>query len=313
MFGGGKPTEPVRLVQLNVHPLKSGSDPAGPVRVGAAARPRGRPHLDAVDRDGRLVSAREVHELFRVVADTPTTDADARPAPCACARPGTPTCSLDQPGRRPPGAVRLFSLDLEAVPAGPAADAWLRVGARPYDVRLVWCDDPTRRSLQPGFSEPGDHAAFPDAFPVTWPHGVARRLNDWIAERAVERGEEPPAPSAHRAGSGANLVVDGDVPFAEDDWSRGPDRRGALPRGKPVDRCVMTTIDPQTLDTAKEPIRTLARHRLVGRQDPLRRPPGAGLVGPDPASATRSRVDLRRHPRSTGRSGSVIQPLQLPG
>ncbi|HEY0646092.1 MAG TPA: MOSC domain-containing protein, partial [Nocardioides sp.] len=32
---------------------------------------------------------------------------------------------------------------------------------------------------------------------------------------------------------------------------------------KRVGRCVMTSIDPETLATAKEPIRTLARHRLV--------------------------------------------------
>ncbi len=27
------------------------------------------------------------------------------------------------------------------------------------------------------------------------------------------------------------------------------------------DRCVLTTIDPQTLEMGKEPVRTLARHR----------------------------------------------------
>ena len=32
---------------------------------------------------------------------------------------------------------------------------------------------------------------------------------------------------------------------------------------KPTDRCVMTTIDLESLKTGKEPIRTLARHRLV--------------------------------------------------
>ena len=30
---------------------------------------------------------------------------------------------------------------------------------------------------------------------------------------------------------------------------------------KPVDRCVLTTIDPTTLERGPEPIRTLARHR----------------------------------------------------
>ena len=30
---------------------------------------------------------------------------------------------------------------------------------------------------------------------------------------------------------------------------------------KPVDRCVMTTVDPTTLERSHEPIRTLAKHR----------------------------------------------------
>ena len=30
---------------------------------------------------------------------------------------------------------------------------------------------------------------------------------------------------------------------------------------KPVDRCVLTTIEPSTLERGHEPIRTLAKHR----------------------------------------------------
>ena len=58
-------------------------------------------------------------------------------------------------------------------------------------------------------------------------------------------------------------MVDGDEPFAEDRW-RALTIGGVRFRvTKPVDRCVMTTIDARSLMTAKEPIRTLARHRKV--------------------------------------------------
>ena len=56
-------------------------------------------------------------------------------------------------------------------------------------------------------------------------------------------------------------MVSGSAPFAEDSW------RAALIGDVPFratmvcDRCVMTTIDRQSLASAKEPIRTLARHR----------------------------------------------------
>jgi uncharacterized protein YcbX len=251
----------VRLVQLNVHPLKSGA-----IRPLASATvlPRGLADDRSwmlVDGDGRLVSAREVHGLFRVVADTPATD----PAVSGALRlraPGHDDLVLDRPDGEPV-PVRLFSLDLHATPAGDAADEWLRsvLGA---DVRLVWCHDPTQRRLQPGFSAEDDHTAFADAFPVTVASLASlRQLNDWIAERALEVGEEHPEPLPVERFR-AILVVDGDEAFAEDHWqtlSVG----GVLFRvAKPVSRCVMTTIDRATLTTAKEPIRTLARHRLVG-------------------------------------------------
>ena len=128
-------------------------------------------------------------------------------------------------------------------------------------MRIIWCDDPTRRSLQPGFSQPGDHAAFPDSFPVTVANAASlRRLNDWITEGALERGDEPPDPLPMQRFR-PNLVVDGADPFAEDDWQTLTVGDVIFRRGKPVGRCTVTRIHPETLETAPEPIRTLARHR----------------------------------------------------
>lgn len=254
----------MRLVGLNVHPLKSGAiRPVGSIEVTPGGL-RGDRTWMVVDGDARLVSAREVHALFHVVADTPSTDPSLT---CALRlrKPGRPDLNLDEPTGEPE-PVRLFSLDLRAVAAGADADAWLRAALGRDDVRLVWCDDPTRRTLQPGYAEPGDHAAFPDAFPVSVASLASlRQLNDWIVERALELGEEPGDPLPVERFR-ANLVVDGDEPFAEDDW-RAITIGGLRFRvGKPVARCVMTSIDPLTLRTAREPIRTLARHRLVDKK-----------------------------------------------
>ena len=254
-------TTEVRLVGVNVHPLKSGAiRPVRSIDVLPGGL-RGDRTWMVVDGDARLVSAREAHPLFQVVADTPDTDPSVT---CALRlrRTGLPDLHLDPPVGEP-RPVRLFSLDLRAVPAGPEADGWLRTALGRDDVRLVWCDDPTRRTLQPGYAEPGDHAAFPDAFPVTVASLASmRQLNDWIVERALELGEEPPDPLPVERFR-ANLVVDGDEPFAEDRWQALTIRGTRFRVTKPVDRCVMTTIHPETLRTAKEPIRTLARHRRV--------------------------------------------------
>jgi uncharacterized protein YcbX len=251
----------LRLVQLNVHPLKSGA--IRPL-TSSTVLPRGLADDRTwmlVDGDRCLVSAREVHRLFTVVADTPATD----PSVAAALRlraPGHPDLLVDVP-QAAPVDVRLFSLHLRARPAGRDADAWLRAVLGRDDLHLVWCHAPEERTLQPGFSQPGDHAAFPDSFPVTIASLASmRRLDDWMVEQALELGEEPPDPLPVERFR-ANLVVDGDEPFAEDRWTRVVVGDVPFRVGKPVGRCVMATLDPVTLTTAKEPTRTLARHRRV--------------------------------------------------
>jgi uncharacterized protein YcbX len=251
----------LRLLQIDVHPLKSGAIRSVP---STAVQPRGLADDRSwmlIDGDGRLVSAREAPRLFTVVADTTATDPTVG-AGLRLRAPGVPDLEVAVPDGDAID-VRLFSLDLRARVAGTEADGWLREVLGRDDVRLVWCHDPSRRTLQPGFSQPGDHTAFADSFPVTIASLASlRRLNDWIVERSLELGEEPPEPLPIERFR-ANLVVDGGEPFGEDGWSRVVVGDVAFRVGKPVGRCMMATIDPATLTTSKEPTRTLARHRLV--------------------------------------------------
>ena len=88
-----------------------------------------------------------------------------------------------------------------------------------------------------------------------------RRLNQWILEGAVERGETS-VDEIVMLRFRPSVVVDGcDTAFAEDDW-RGVRVGGVRFRfAEHCDRCVLTTVDPETLKPGKEPLRTLARHR----------------------------------------------------
>lgn len=289
---------PVRLTGINVHPVKSTA--IRPVHDAYVDRPglRGDRRWMVVDADGVLVSARECHALFRIVADTPETD-PAVPGGVRLRATGHPDLLVAAP-RAGGVPVRLHRHDLTAVPAGEEADGWLRATTGRGDLRLVWCDDPTRRPLNPAYSSPGDHTAFPDGYPVTVASEVSlARLNDWVLETAVDRGEEPPGPLPMTRFR-PNLVVDGDAPFAEDEWTGLEIGTGAdvvrLRIAKPTDRCVMTTIDPATLATGPEPIRTLARHR---------RPVDVTLfaVSMVPETTGRVRVGDPVRGRSGGRSG----------
>lgn len=142
-----------------------------------------------------------------------------------------------------------------ALPAAAGANAWLSTQlSRP--VRLVWQPDPTRRALDPDEGGlVGDHVSLADVAPLllTSESSLAQ-LDAWTAD------EIPPLDMVRFR---PNIVIDGDpvTPFAEDSWSSiqlGDVRFRVL---GPCDRCVMTTIDPATLERGKEPIRTLAKHR----------------------------------------------------
>ena len=58
-----------------------------------------------------------------------------------------------------------------------------------------------------------------------------------------------------------NLVVRGCEPFAEDTWSRIRIGDTEMAVVKPCARCVVTTIDKETLEKGKEPLKTLASYR----------------------------------------------------
>lgn len=62
-----------------------------------------------------------------------------------------------------------------------------------------------------------------------------------------------------------NLVVETEVPFAEDTWIGRRLVIGdvVLRAVKACARCVVTTTDQETGERGREPLRTLARHRNV--------------------------------------------------
>ena len=60
---------------------------------------------------------------------------------------------------------------------------------------------------------------------------------------------------------GEGKLPTGAEPFAEDGWGTLRIGEVRFRTAEVCDRCVMTTIDPETIVAGKEPIRTLARHR----------------------------------------------------
>ncbi|KNX36439.1 MOSC domain-containing protein [Luteipulveratus halotolerans] len=250
----------MRLSALNIHPVKSTAiRPVDEAYVGRAGL-RGDREWMVVDSTGTLVSAREQPSLFDVVADTPHTDASVTGA-LRLRHPRLADLALS-PLEPQPVPVVLHKKDVLTTPAGAIADQWLREAIGRDDVRLMWCDDPTRRGLNPAYAQPDDHTAFADSAPLSLASTTSvRQLNDWTAETALDLGEPAPEPLPVQRFR-ANVIIEGaDEPFAEDGWRRVRIGDVTFRVPAPIDRCVMTTIDPASLDRGKEPIRTLARHR----------------------------------------------------
>lgn len=168
----------------------------------------------------------------------------------------------------PVGFSRLESATL----AHDDAHTWISTRVD-YPVRLVWQADPAQRSVsEPHGGLPGDTLSLADAGPLlVATEASLRRLNEWVAADAPlpDPAIDPKDVSGTAASAAPldivrfrpNVVIDGDEPFAEDNWSTLRIGGAAFRVTELCDRCVMTTIDPVTLAGGKEPIRTLARHR----------------------------------------------------
>lgn len=249
-----------RVVGLNLHPVKSCA--IRPVAVATVERAgfAGDRRWMVVDSDGKLVSAREEHRLFSIVPDTAETSSAVTQGLRLRAPDVDDLLVSSAPG--PEISVRLHRHGLSGSLVSREADEWVSTVVGRSGLRLVRCPDPTARALNPDFSAEGDHTAYADGYPVTLASRASlARLNEWIAQGAVERGDEAPPPLPMERFR-PNVVIDGDLEaFVEDSWSRVRLGGVSFRVAKAVDRCVMTTIDLADLETGKEPIRTLARHR----------------------------------------------------
>ncbi|MFK0088370.1 MOSC domain-containing protein [Pseudomonas sp. NPDC090755] len=135
--------------------------------------------------------------------------------------------------------------------AGDEAAQWLSefIGK---NVRLVHVPEQRTRFLPGGYGHNDDRVAFADGFPLLL-------IGQASLDDLVQKVGRPLEMLRFRP----NLVVEGAEPFAEDGWKRIRIGELELRVIKPCERCILTTIDPQTGERSpdREPLTTLKTYR----------------------------------------------------
>jgi len=118
-------------------------------------------------------------------------------------------------------------------------------------VRLVHIADGFKRNVNPQYAvREGDQTGFADGYPILIISEESLNDLNTRLETAVPMNRFRP-----------NLIVKGCDPYAEDTWNKLKIGDVELAIVKPCARCVVTTIDKDTLEQSKEPLKTLNQYR----------------------------------------------------
>ena len=245
----------MHVTDLWIHPVKSlGGQAIDSARVEPWGL-EGDRRWGLVDPSGEKVTARDLHALLRLHAEQ-VDDETIR------IHDGGESILVDIPLGLPPIPVSHARQGF-APPADQDVSEWIseRVG-RP--LRLVWQEEPTQRRMSGAHGGlDGDTLSLADAGPLLLTSEASlAQLQEWVDARAAE--DDPGAGAAlplSMVRFRPNVVIDGGEPFDEDGWGTLRIGEVRFRTAEVCDRCVMTTIDPETIVAGKEPIRTLARHR----------------------------------------------------
>lgn len=194
--------------------------------------------------DGRFLTQRNYPKLALV---TPTVSNKE----LALYAPGMDIVTVPIQNSGPSRPVDIWrSKGVQAIDQGEIAAEWFSywLGA---SARLVHIAEGYIRKLNEKYAvNMDDHTAFADGYPILL-------ASDESLADLNARLETPLPMNRFRP----NLVVKGCEPFAEDTWKRI--RIGDIEMAvvKPCARCMVTTIDKETLAKSKEPLKTLNTYR----------------------------------------------------
>lgn len=259
----------MHLSSLHVYPLKS----ARGISLDQVELDDFGPVLDRrwmlINPDRIVVTRREAHRMALI-------DVELVGQALKLEAPGMAALEIGQGGEDSPRIeVEIWDDRCIARDLGDHASHWFSEFLG-QPVRLVFMPVDTFRGVDPGYVAESRRVSFADGFPLLLiGEGSLTELNRRLPAPVPMNRFRP------------NLVLAGSEPFAEDDWSTVTIGSVVFDVVKPCARCVATTIDHETAEAGREPLRTLAtfrkrEHGVYFGQNLLHHAPGRIRVG-DPA------------------------------
>ncbi len=232
------------LSTIHVYPVKS----CAPLTVASATVEdrgfAGDRRWMIVDANARFVTGREQPRLTQIHA-LPDDDGLVLSAP------GMPSLRLAPLRGAARIATTVWKSSVQALPAPPAADAWISTYLG-QPARFVHMDAACVRAVDSKYGASGDEVSFADGFPLLL-----------ISQAALDALNARLAQSVSMLRFRPNVVIANTEPHAEDGWKRI--RIGAVDFDvvKSCSRCVFTTVDFErgAFDPVGEPLRTLLTYR----------------------------------------------------
>jgi len=237
----------MKISELNIYPLKSARGiPLREMPLDARG-PAGDRCWMLIDERGVMLSQRDLPRMALIAAENGAGE-------LVCAAPGMPQLrvAIPAPGENRRLTARLWNDDVDVQLAADSAHAWFAqfLGAA---CRLVHQPDDAFRQVNRIYAAKGVGVSLADGFPLLL-------INQGSLDDLNRRLEEPVEMRRFRP----NLVVEGAEPFAEDAWRRIRAGEVEFSLAKPCARCSIPTVNPDTGEFGKEPMRTLATYRRRG-------------------------------------------------
>jgi uncharacterized protein YcbX len=235
----------LQVSQLYVYPIKSMAGiPVNKVVVTDRGFEHDRRWM-LVDLDNRFISQREVHEMALMHIDILEEGLKLTYLPDAS--------SLIIPFKPQTGEfaeVTIWDDTCTAQFVNDEADQWFS-NILGFKCRLVYMPDQTHRITDPKYAPEGHITSYADGYPfLLIGQASLDDLNSRLDERLLMNRFRP------------SIVFTGGEAYAEDLMHTFTIGNIQFHGVKLCARCVMTTINQETIEQGKEPLKTLARYRL---------------------------------------------------